>query len=133
MVKVHVVFYSMYGHVYQLAEAVAEGAQGVDGAEVQLFQVPELVPEEALAESGAKEAGEAFAHVTTAEVSSLAEADDVIFGTPTDPAGRAKMNWRSPGSRAACNGDSRQTAKTITDTPLSVLNLDVFPKAGKIA
>jgi NAD(P)H dehydrogenase (quinone) len=42
--KVQVVFYSMYGHVYQLAEAVAAGAREVSGAEVALYQVPELVP-----------------------------------------------------------------------------------------
>ena len=83
MVKVHVVFYSMYGHVYQMAEAVTEGARGVAGAEVQLFQVPELVPDEALAKSGAKEAREVFAHVPTAEPSALEEADAIIFGTPT--------------------------------------------------
>ena len=46
----------MYGHVYRMAEAVAEGARGVAGAQVALYQVPELVPEEALAKSGAKEA-----------------------------------------------------------------------------
>ena len=83
MVKVHVVFYSMYGHVYQMAEAVTEGARGVAGAEVQLFQVPELVPDEALAKSGAKEAREVFAHVPTAEPSALEDADAIIFGTPT--------------------------------------------------
>ncbi len=36
-VKVYVVFYSMYGHVYRLAEAVAEGAREVPGTEVGLF------------------------------------------------------------------------------------------------
>ena len=83
MAKVHVVFYSMYGHVYQMAEAVTEGARGVAGPEVQLFQVPELVPDEALAKSGAKEAREVFAHVPTAEPSALEDADAIIFGTPT--------------------------------------------------
>ena len=57
MAKVHVVFYSTYGHVYQMAEAVAEGARQVAGAEVALFQVPELIPDEALEKIGAKGAG----------------------------------------------------------------------------
>jgi NAD(P)H dehydrogenase (quinone) len=35
--KVHVVFYSTYGHVYRMAEAVAEGARQVGGADVSLF------------------------------------------------------------------------------------------------
>jgi NAD(P)H dehydrogenase (quinone) len=81
--KVQIVFYSMYGHVYRMAEAVAEGAREVPGAEVSLYQVPELVPDEALAASGAKEAREAFAHIPVAEVARLAQADALIFGTPT--------------------------------------------------
>ncbi len=83
MTKVQVIFYSMYGHVYQLAEAVAEGAQSVAEADVQVFQVPELVQDEILAKSGAKAAREAFAYVPIAEQSSLSEADAIIFGTPT--------------------------------------------------
>ena len=81
--KVQVVFYSMYGHVYRLAEAVVEGARSVPGADVALYQVPELVPEEALEKSGAKKARGAFSHVPIAEPARLAEADAIIFGTPT--------------------------------------------------
>jgi NAD(P)H dehydrogenase (quinone) len=69
--------------VYRLAEAVAEGARGVTDSEVQVLQVPELIPEEKLKESGAMEAREKFAHVPVAEVRSLADADGIIFGTPT--------------------------------------------------
>jgi NAD(P)H dehydrogenase (quinone) len=81
--KVHVIFYSMYGHVYRLAEAVAEGARKVAGAEVQLFQVPELVPEAVLEKSGARAARQAFAHIPVAKVEQLPEADALLFGTPT--------------------------------------------------
>ena len=83
MAKVSVVFYSMYGHVHRMAEAVAEGARSVAGAEVKLFQVPELVPDAALERTGAKAARQAFAHVPVMEPDQLAEADAVIFGTPT--------------------------------------------------
>src|SRR5437764_8925815 len=82
-VKVQVIFYSMYGHVYRLAEAIADGARQVEGAEVALFQVPELVPEAALEKSGAKAARQAFAHVPVATVAHLADADALLFGTPT--------------------------------------------------
>jgi NAD(P)H dehydrogenase (quinone) len=51
--KIQVVFYSMYSHVYRLAEAVAAGAREVAGTEVSLYQVPELVPDEVLEKSGA--------------------------------------------------------------------------------
>jgi NAD(P)H dehydrogenase (quinone) len=81
--KVYVVFYSMYGHIYRMAEAVAAGAREVSGAEVALFQVPELVPEEVLEKSGAKQARAAFAQVPVMRVDQLPEADALIFGTPT--------------------------------------------------
>ena len=81
--NIQVVFYSMYGHVYRLAEAVAAGAKEVDGTDVALYQVPELVPEAALKSSGALAARGAFAHVPVAKPEQLAEADAIIFGTPT--------------------------------------------------
>lgn len=81
--KLKVVFYSMYGHIYRMAEAMAEGAREVQGAEVELLQVPELMPEEILERSGAKQAREAFAHIPVAKPDDLADADVVIFGTPT--------------------------------------------------
>ena len=83
MAKMQIVFYSMYGHIYKMAEAVAEGARSVAGTEVEMYQVPELVPEEALVRTGAKEARAAFAHVPMAKVDKLPEADAIIFGTPT--------------------------------------------------
>jgi NAD(P)H dehydrogenase (quinone) len=81
--KIQVVFYSMYGHIYRMAEAVAEGARQVAGAEVLLLQVPELVPEAALERTGAKKIREGFAHVPLAQPQQLAEADGILFGTPT--------------------------------------------------
>lgn len=83
MAKIQIVFYSMYGHVYKLAEAVAEGARQVKGTQVELYQVAELVPDEALERSGAKAARKAFAHIPVIEPAKLADADAVIFGTPT--------------------------------------------------
>jgi NAD(P)H:quinone oxidoreductase type IV len=81
--KIQVVFYSMYGHIYRLAEAVAAGAREVAGTEVSLYQVPELVPDEMLEKSGAKAARAAFAQVPMATPEQLADADAIIFGTPT--------------------------------------------------
>ncbi len=81
--KVQIVFYSMYSHIYRMAEAVAQGAREVADVEVTLLQVPELVPEDILEKSGAKAARATFAHVPTARVDQLAEADAIIFGTGT--------------------------------------------------
>ena len=83
MMKVKVVFYSMYGHIYKMAEAVAEGVREVEGAEVELLQVPELIPDAVLEKSGAKQARAAFAHIPVAKPADLADADAIIFGTPT--------------------------------------------------
>lgn len=81
--QVQVIFYSMYGHVHQMAQAVAMGVGEVAGAEAKLLQVPELVPEEALRASGAWETRQAFADVPVARPAGMAEADALIFGTPT--------------------------------------------------
>ena len=82
-VRVQVIFYSLYGHVYRLAEAVAEGARSVAGAQVELLQVAETLPQEVLAKMGAVEAKKAFAHVPTAVPGRLPEADVILLGTGT--------------------------------------------------
>ncbi len=81
--KLLVLFYSTYGHIYRMAQAVAEGAREVAGVDVVIKRVPETLPPEVLAAMGAGEAQKAFAHVPVATVADLAEADAVIFGTPT--------------------------------------------------
>jgi NAD(P)H:quinone oxidoreductase type IV len=80
--KVQVIFYSMYGHIYKMAEAVVAGAREAE-AQVQLYQVAELAPDETLERMGAKAARQAFAHVPLAKPEQMAEADAIIFGTPT--------------------------------------------------
>ncbi|MCB1824767.1 MAG: NAD(P)H:quinone oxidoreductase [Candidatus Competibacteraceae bacterium] len=81
--KIQVVFYSMYGHIHRMAEAVAEGARQVTDTEVTLYQVAELMPDDVLEKSGAKATRAAFAHIPVITPDQLAEADAVIFGTPT--------------------------------------------------
>jgi len=81
--KVLIVFYSTYGHVYQMAKAVAEGVQEVSGSTVDLRRVPETLPAEVLEKMGAVEAQKAFAQVPVCTVDELASADAIIFGTPT--------------------------------------------------
>lgn len=81
--KVLIVYYSMYGHVHRMAEAIAEGARSVKGAEVALRRVPETLPQEVLEKMGALEAKKNLEKVSIATVDELASADAVIFGTPT--------------------------------------------------
>jgi len=81
--KVYIVFYSLYGHVWRLAEAVAAGAREVAGADVRLWQVEELASQAELAGRGATQARAQCAHVPTIQAAQLAEADAILFGTPT--------------------------------------------------
>ena len=81
--KVLIVYYSMYGHINRMAEAIAEGAKTVKGAEVVLRRVPETLPKEVLVKMGAIEAQKKFENVPVATVDELESADAVIFGTPT--------------------------------------------------
>jgi NAD(P)H dehydrogenase (quinone) len=82
-VKVYVVFYSAYGHVFKMAQAVAEGVKEVPGAVAELRRVPETLPAGVLEKMGAVEAQKTFAHVPVCGVDELASADAIIFGTPT--------------------------------------------------
>lgn len=81
--KVLIVYYSMYGHVYKLAEAAAEGVRSVVGAEAVLRRVPETLPQDVLEKMGALGAQKQQAHIPVCTVDELGEADAVIFGTPT--------------------------------------------------
>jgi len=69
--KVLVVFYSMYGHIYRLAEAMAEGARAVAGAQVEMRRVPETLPEEVLKKMGAVDAQKALAHIPVCKIENL--------------------------------------------------------------
>lgn len=76
--KILVLYYSMYGHIETLAQAVAEGAEKVDGADVTVKRVPETMSAEVFAKSGGK--------THTAPVATpqeLADYDAIIIGTPT--------------------------------------------------
>lgn len=80
--KVQIVFYSLYGHIYHMAQAVAEGAKSA-GAEVEVYQVAETLSPEILQKMGATEAKKAFAHVPIADPKKLAQADAIILGSGT--------------------------------------------------
>ena len=80
---IYVVFYSMYGHIFRMAEAIAQGVRDVADTQALLYQVPELVPEDVLERSGAKKARAGFAHVPVMKPEQLIDGDAIIFGTGT--------------------------------------------------
>ena len=79
MSRILVLYYSTWGHVETMAEAVADGARGVEGVEVDIKRVPELMPDDVAREAGAKLDQAA----PVAEPAELADYDGIIFGTPT--------------------------------------------------
>jgi NAD(P)H dehydrogenase (quinone) len=81
--KILIIYYSMYGHVHKMAEAVAEGVRKIDGAEAVMRRVPETLPEDVLQKMGAVEAQKSMSNVPICTVDELASADAIIFGTPT--------------------------------------------------
>lgn len=81
--KVLVVYYSMYGHIHLMAQAIAEGAGQVPGTEAELRRVPETLPREVLEKMGALKAQQAMADIPVATVDDLSAADAIVFGTPT--------------------------------------------------
>lgn len=82
-VKIKVIFHSLYGHVFKLAEAIAAGAREVPGVQVELLQVAETLSDDILAKMGALEAKKSFAHVPIADPKKLGEADAVLVGSGT--------------------------------------------------
>lgn len=71
MCKVLIVHYSMYGHIYRMAEAVAEGVREVTGCEALIKCVPETLPDGVLEKMGALEAQKGMAHIPIAVVVGL--------------------------------------------------------------
>lgn len=79
MAKILVLYHSMYGHIETMANAVAEGARRVAGAEVTIKRVPETMPAEVFKNAG----GKSDQAAPVASPAELPDYDAIIFGTPT--------------------------------------------------
>ena len=82
MARVNVIFYSMWGHNWKMAEAEAEGVRSA-GVDVGIYQIKETLPDDLVKEIGGWETRQEFAHIPVATLDNLKEAHGVIFGTPT--------------------------------------------------
>lgn len=81
--KILVLFYSFTGHTAKLAQYIAQGAKEINGAEVEIKQVPELIPQEFFeSKPDLKKAKDSFAQIPIASVEDMTSADGVAFGTP---------------------------------------------------
>jgi NAD(P)H dehydrogenase (quinone) len=81
--NVLIVYYSMHGHIRRMADAVKEGAAGVNSTDVRICRVPETLPEDVLIKMGALETQKAQAHVPVCKIADLVWAHAIIFGAPT--------------------------------------------------
>ena len=83
--KILIVYYSMYGHVLQLARAVAAGAQAVAGVEVVLRRAPEFdwVNRQIDASEHGRQVREAQQDTPVCTLEDLKAADGFVFGSPT--------------------------------------------------
>lgn len=79
MARMLVLYYSAYGHVERMAQAIADGARSVGGVEAVIKRVPELMPEDLARKAGVKLDQKA----PIASVEELATYDAIVFGTPT--------------------------------------------------
>ena len=79
MTKLLVLYYSMYGHIETMAGSVAEGARSVEGVQVTLKRVPEIMSDDGARKAGAKTSQT----VPIASPNELSDYDAFIFGTPT--------------------------------------------------
>ena len=80
MTKVLVLYYSMYGHIFEMAKAVMEGAKST-GVDVKIKKVPETLSKDALEKMGASQKNQA--KVEIADPKELTDYDAIVFGTPT--------------------------------------------------
>lgn len=77
--KTLILYYSTYGHIEAMAQAIAEGVSSIPGSEVYIKRVPELMPEAVAKAAGAKLDQSA----PIATVAELPDYDAIIIGTPT--------------------------------------------------
>jgi NAD(P)H dehydrogenase (quinone) len=78
--QVLIVCYSMYGHIHQMAQAVAEGVNQIDGAQAVLRRVPETLPTDVLAKMGAADSQKAMSHVPVCKVGSVFASSNTQHG-----------------------------------------------------
>jgi len=81
--KALVLYYSMYGHIHKMAEALASGIEEVPGAKAVMRRVPETLPDEVLEKMGALGVQKSLEHIPFCTVDELPGYDAVAFGTPT--------------------------------------------------
>ena len=124
--KINILFYSMYGHMFQMAQAAKAGVEELSGVEARILRVPETLPLEVLTAMGAVEAQKQFDGIPPATMDHLAEADGLIFGVPT-------RYGRMPGQWASFLDQSGQLWQkgALIDKPLAIISSSATQHGGQ--
>ena len=115
MKRILVLYYSMYGHIEAMADAVAEGARRVEGVQVDIKRVAETMPEDAFKAAG----GKTDQAAPVAEPGELKDYDAVIVGTPTrfgNMSGQMRTFWDQTGGLWAKGALAGKVASVFTST-----------------
>lgn len=99
--KILILFYSTYGHIYRMVQAIAEGVMEIPEIQIDIKRVPETIPQEVLGQIGALDMQKKFAHIPIAKPEELADYDGIIVGTPTrygNMTGQMRNFWDQTGS-----------------------------------
>ncbi|OQO00516.1 Minor allergen Cla h 7 [Cryoendolithus antarcticus] len=102
--KIAILFYSMYGHIEQLAKAEAEGIKSAGGT-VDLYRVPETLPEEVLTKMHAPAKDSSIP--TLDSPNTLEQYDGILFGIPTrygNHVAQFRQFWDSTGGQWQTGG-----------------------------
>lgn len=117
--RVSVVFHSMWGHVFRLAEGVADGAREVPGVEVEMYRVKETLPREVLEKMGAIEPTKAFAHLPEATPDALERSHGILLGTATrfgNMTAQMRALWDATGGLWSRNALAGKVASVFTSS-----------------
>ncbi|MDU6434227.1 MAG: NAD(P)H:quinone oxidoreductase [Pantoea sp.] len=115
MARILVLYYSMYGHIETMANAVAEGARRVPGVDVDIRRVPETMDAERFAQVGGKT--DQAAPEATPEI--LPQYDAILIGTPTrfgNMSGQMRTFWDRTGGLWASGALHGKIASVFTST-----------------
>ncbi len=116
--NVTIVFYSMYGHIYRMAQAVAEGARE-EGAEVDLLRAPETLPDELVEQLGGKQFRDSIQDIPVAQPQNLPQYDAIIVGAPTrygNMSSQMQAFWDSTGAQWAAGELVGKAGSVFTST-----------------
>ena len=82
MPRINILFHSVSGHTYKLAEALAEGIGEVERCESRLLRIPEPPAMQPITMPGLEKRHYEFSHVAEASIEDLADCDGLALGSP---------------------------------------------------